>query len=84
MSRLERGTRSPSLEVVLAAQILFGLTTLQLFPKQHTEAEEHVMRTAAIVSDAWEKDATLRGTRKRELLDHVRARVISRSSSYEL
>jgi transcriptional regulator with XRE-family HTH domain len=81
ISRLERGERSPSVESLIACLVLFGATASELFPYLYSHIEETVLRNAARLLEELDGDTSLRGRRKRALLERALRRAISSSST---
>lgn len=81
ISRLERGERSPSVESLISCLVLFGASAPELFPHLYSHIEETVLRNAARLLEELEDDTSLRGRRKRALLERALRRAISSSSS---
>lgn len=79
VSRLERDERLPSVRTLIACLIIFGGSTVELFPHLYAEVEEGVLRNAAGLREALKADSTLRGVRKHELLQSMLARAITSS-----
>lgn len=71
ISRLERGERSPSVESLISCLVLFGASAPELFPHLYSHIEETVLRNAARLLEELEDDTSLRGRRKRVLLERA-------------
>ncbi len=69
ISRLERGERTPSFEVSLACELLFGCLASELFPQVKVEVEETIMRRVYAMFDRLTGEETAVAQRKRELLE---------------
>jgi transcriptional regulator with XRE-family HTH domain len=68
ISRIEQGKRVPTLETVLALEVLFGTPPKTMFPALAEESAERVLREAAALFEVFRNDPSLRAARKRELL----------------
>lgn len=79
MSNLERGSRLPSAESLIACCVLFGVSAPKLFPRLYSHIEEEVLANAATLLDELEGDTSLRSQRKRELLSAALRRAITSS-----
>ena len=76
VSALERGITRPSAEVLLALQMLFGMTAAQLFPQVVQRAQAKVMTEAAAMLDDPIPTMSLRTQRKHTLLRQIPSRAI--------
>ncbi len=83
ISRLEHGKRTPSVEVALACQAIFGVPPSAMFPRVHTFVEERVMRNIYRLDLALSNTTNLSGLRKRELCSQVLKRAISKTKKLE-
>ena len=77
VSRIENGKRDPTIDTVLACEVIFGVSASAIFPCAYDAIEERVMR------ELHRLDLTLSDTspvdlRKRELLSSAFARAITR------
>lgn len=78
ISRLESLSRTPSIDVLLAFEVLFGVSAKELFPMKYTHIEEVILRRAAVLYAQLEDDDRLRAKRIRELLLLAKRRAITR------
>jgi transcriptional regulator with XRE-family HTH domain len=83
ISRLEQGKRTPGAATLLACEVLFGITPRELFPKLYLEAEEGLLARAAELYEKLERDKGPVAARKRELLDIVLRRAITRVNNHK-
>lgn len=74
ISQFEAGDRVPSLEGVLALQVVFGLKPHELFPDFFAKVEEAVMRRAKTQYEELEGNTDPRSEAKRELFDAMPGR----------
>lgn len=79
----ERSQRKPTLEIVLACQIIFGELPEGMFPNLFSEVEEGVMQRAYELYQKLDGSTSKASKRKRELLDDVLRRVKARSNHHE-
>jgi transcriptional regulator with XRE-family HTH domain len=77
ISRLESQQRNPSVELLLAFEVLFGDSPKELFPTKYAHIEEEVLRNAALLFAALEDDDCLRAKRIRELLTLAKERAVT-------
>jgi transcriptional regulator with XRE-family HTH domain len=78
LSRIERGLRPPSRDVVLVCRLLFGRSAQRLFPEFYAEIEERVMRGLNGLVEKLEGDESLKAARKREFAQRALARAVNR------
>lgn len=78
ISRIERETRIPTLQIILSCQVLFGIPPQVLFPRVYGALEDRVMRRAYSLYQRLAKDDSPEGLRKREFLETVLSRAIQR------
>jgi transcriptional regulator with XRE-family HTH domain len=83
ISRLEHGKRTPSVEVALACQVIFGISPSAMFPHVHTLVEEKVVRNIYRLHLALSNATKLSGLRKRELCSQILKRAISKANKLE-
>jgi transcriptional regulator with XRE-family HTH domain len=76
VSALERGLRSPTAQQVLAAQLIFGKTALQLFPHLTVEVQDRVAKVAKMLLKDVETHASPRAQRKTLLLRQLLSRAV--------
>jgi len=76
VSRLERGSCAPSVKIMLAVEILFGIPPKDMFPQLFDEVETAVIRQAAELQRQLIPDASAKAARKKELLTAVLLRPI--------
>jgi transcriptional regulator with XRE-family HTH domain len=76
ISALERGRTRPSAEVLLAFQLLFGMTAAQLFPQLVQQVEQKALKASAAILKATTPDATLRASRTTTLLKQISTRAV--------
>jgi transcriptional regulator with XRE-family HTH domain len=77
VSRYEAGTCFPPLKIVVALEVVFGLSPKSLYPHLYAEVEDGVMRQAADFSVRLEGATGTRAEIKQQLL----ADIIDRSTS---
>lgn len=80
ISRIENGTRRPTLRLVVACHILFGEPINKLFPAFYAEVEDRVMRGAARSYEELIEDGSYIGRIKIELLTDLLIRSKARHS----
>ena len=80
ISRVERGLRTPSLETLIAYEIVFGIPPRSLIPNRYADIEERVLREAQTLFAELQDDRTRRGARKREFLELAIVRALSRTN----
>lgn len=78
VSRLEKGKRIPSMDIVLACEVLFGLTPRSFFPKLYADIEEIVLVRAAMLYKRLDKETSRVAMRKKEFLSAALKRAITR------
>ena len=83
ISRIEHGKRTPTVEVALACQVIFGIPPSAMFPHVYTLVEDRVMWNIAQLHSALEKTTSLSGLRKRELCELALKRVTDRPTALE-
>lgn len=83
VSRLEQGTRIPNKDVVLACEVLFGLTPRSFFPKLYTDIEEAVLARAATLYKRLDKETSHTAMRKKEFLSAALKRAITHLNEIE-
>lgn len=83
VSRLEQGKRIPGTDVVLACEVLFGITPRSCFPHLYTGVEEAVHSRAAILHESLEKKTGKAAMRKKEFLSSVLKRAITSPNQLE-
>jgi transcriptional regulator with XRE-family HTH domain len=81
VSRIERSVRTPTATVMVACCILFGLPAPELFTSLHDEIEEVVGTTVKNLCDALEGKNDKQSIRKRQFLEQVLLRLVSRNGS---
>lgn len=83
ISKLEQAKRSPTVDVILACKILFGVSSGQLLPKLYEEVENEVMARAAELYEKLEGKQSRSAARKKEFLSEVLKRAITRLNTTE-
>jgi transcriptional regulator with XRE-family HTH domain len=83
VSRLEQEKRIPTLDIVLACEVLFGLTPRKSFPQFYVDIEEAVLARAAMLYKRLDKEKGLVATRKKEFLSAALKRAITRLNEVE-
>lgn len=83
MSRLEHCKRPPSVRILIACEVLFGIPARKLFPKLYADIEESVLARAATIYETLERDFGRAATKKKELLSALLKRAITRLNSNE-
>jgi|SRR3989344_819470 len=83
VSRLEQSKRTPHVEIILACEILFGISSGQLLPKLYEEVEEQVMARAKELYEKLEGERSHPATRKKEFLSTVLKRAVTRLNQTE-
>lgn len=78
ISRLEQGKRKPTKEIVLACEVLFGLSPKQCFPKVYEEIEENVLARAATLYERLDHETGKVPVRKKEFLTAALRRAVTR------
>lgn len=78
VSRLEHDKRMPRTDIMLACAVLFGVTPADMFPKIHADVEEEVLARAAKLYEVLEKKTSKDAMRKKELLNILLERAITR------
>jgi transcriptional regulator with XRE-family HTH domain len=78
VSRIERSVRTPTATVMVACCILFGLPAPELFTSLHDEIEEVVGIAAKDLYDGLEAKTDKLSVRKREFLEQLLSRLVSR------
>jgi transcriptional regulator with XRE-family HTH domain len=81
VSRIERSVRTPTATVMVACCILFGLSAPELFTSLHDEMEEVVATAAKNLRDELEGKTDKLSVRKREHLEELLSRLVSRNRS---
>jgi transcriptional regulator with XRE-family HTH domain len=81
VSRIERSIRVPTVTVLIACSILFGLPAPELFSSLHDEIAEIVGTAAKSLYDDLEGKTDKQSVRKRQLLEDVLTRIIKRNRS---
>jgi transcriptional regulator with XRE-family HTH domain len=81
VSRIERSVRTPTATVMVACCILFGLPAPELFTSLHDEIEEVVGTAAKTLYDGLEGKTDKLSVRKREFLEELLSRLVSRNPS---
>jgi transcriptional regulator with XRE-family HTH domain len=81
VSRIERSVRTPTATVLVACCILFGLPAPELFTSLHDEIEEVVGTAVKNLCDGLEGKSDKQSVRKREFLEQVLLRLVSRNGS---
>jgi hypothetical protein len=71
----------PTTAVMIACCVLFGLPTPELFTSLYEEIEEIVATAVKALHEEIEERADKHSVRKREFLEEVLTRVISRNQS---
>jgi transcriptional regulator with XRE-family HTH domain len=77
VSRYESGNCLPPLKIVVALEVVFGLSPKTLYPHLYAEVEDGVMRQAADFSIRLEDATGTRAAIKQELLAAISDRVSS-------
>jgi transcriptional regulator with XRE-family HTH domain len=73
ISRVERGLRTPSIETAIAASVLFGIPTKELFPELYRDIEERVVEQAYILyQKAKSEQSRRRGEIEKLLQDSIK------------
>ena len=80
ISRIERGDRSPSLAMVVACQILFGVSVVEIFPALYDGLEEEVVTRSYALYDELQGISSRVNTSKLDFFEQVFARAKSRAS----
>lgn len=83
VSRLEQGKRIPGIDIMLACEVLFGLTPRNTFPKRYTDIEEAVLARAATLYKRLDKETSRDAMRKKEFLSAALKRAITRLNEIE-
>lgn len=83
ISRLEQGKRAPSKEVVIACEVLFGLSPRSCFPKSYAEVEGAVLARAATLYKQLDENTKQVSMRKKEFLSAALKRAITRLNQIE-
>lgn len=78
VSRLEQRKRIPTIDIVLACEILFDMPTRALYPKLYADIEEKVLARASKLYEHLERGTNHTAARKKELLSVVLKRAITR------
>lgn len=78
VSRLEQCERSPSIDTLLAAEIVFGRSPAELYPKRIKEIEERVLREASVLYESLAGKTNPASLRKKEFLTALLNRAITR------
>lgn len=76
ISRIEHGQCPPTAHELLAFQLIFGMTALQLFPQLAFATTEIISLNAQAMLEANDTDSTLRATRKHILLRQILTRAV--------
>jgi transcriptional regulator with XRE-family HTH domain len=84
VSRIERSKRTPTTSVMIACCVLFGLPTPELFTSLYEEIEELVATAVKALHEELEGKTDKQAVRKRDFLEEVLTRVISRNRSKEI
>ncbi|THD60764.1 helix-turn-helix transcriptional regulator [Phenylobacterium sp.] len=71
VSLIETGDRSPTLETILAFEIVFGTPPRELFPEVFEHVEDSLMRRAWVLYDRLEGKDDARSRAKRELFERM-------------
>lgn len=83
VSRLEQGKRIPGMDIVLACEVLFGVTPSSFFPKFYADIEEAVLSRAAMLYKRLDKETSRVAMRKKEFLSVALKRAITRLNEIE-
>lgn len=83
MSRLEQCARLPSTAILIASEVLFGLSPREIFPTLYGEIEEKVLARAATLYELLEREASMAATKKKEFLAALLDRAITRLNDLE-
>ncbi|MEW6312995.1 MAG: hypothetical protein AB1513_02935 [Pseudomonadota bacterium] len=83
MSRLEQCKRFPSTPILIACEVLFGLSPRTIFPMLYAEIEEKVLAHAARLYEELERETSLVAAKKKEFLSAVLKRAITRLNNQE-
>src|SRR6185312_14558620 len=81
VSRIERSKRMPTTPVMIACCVLFGLPAPELFISLYEEIEEVVVTAVKALHEELEGRTDKLTVRKRDFLEEVLTRVISRNRS---
>jgi transcriptional regulator with XRE-family HTH domain len=76
VSALEHGIRIPTAQQVLAAQLIFGKTALQLFPYLSVDVVDRVAEVANTLLKDMEQNPSPRAQRKTTLLRQILSRAV--------
>lgn len=72
LSKLERLERRPTASIVIAAEIIFGASSADVFPSLYEQVETRVMKQAAILYERLEAHRNGKSKEKcRRLLDMI-------------
>lgn len=77
LSKLERLERRPTASVVIAAEIIFGASSRDVFPSLYEQVEAEIMQQAAILYERLETQRNERSKEKCRLLLNMIQRVPS-------
>ena len=83
ISRLEQGKRLPGTDVVLACEVLFGITPRSLFPKLYEDVEKAVLARAATLYKRLDKEMSKAAMRKKEFLSTILHRAVTQLNKAE-
>jgi transcriptional regulator with XRE-family HTH domain len=78
VSKLEQAKRTPTVDIIIACEIIFGMSSGQLLPKLYEEVEGDVMARAAELYEKIDGKKSRAAARKKELLSAVLNRAITR------
>src|ERR1022692_691601 len=81
IARIEAGKRTPSIEIALACQIIFGVPPEIMFPRLYTEIEEREMQGIYRFHEGLLQTTNHSEVRKRDLLEDAMKRAISTANS---
>ncbi len=83
VSRLEKSKRVPTIDIVLACEILFGVKSHLIFPKLYEEIEDNVLARAAKLYEELEHKTSRTALKKKEFLNISLKRAINRLNQTE-
>jgi transcriptional regulator with XRE-family HTH domain len=78
VSRIERVKRQPSVMVILACQVIFGLVPIELLPGLFGEVEDAVMRRVHKLNEKYKKNPLPKHKTKQLLLQDIVRRAAAR------
>ena len=83
VSRLEKRKRAPTVDIVLACEILFGVKSHMIFPTLYEEIEDDVLARAAKLYEELQHKTSRPALRKKEFLSIALKRAITRINQTE-